>query len=169
MIEFQLTIYMCSHCTRVHNAAQDCLRHELDDHPPPTAYNTMNTSETPKAKFTTAERGEIASTSSSTPFTITDNDVKPDMDESDLYHQNALVGHDETDDQVMDETQENAGELFAENSFDANSKTGGRKPANRTYTKQSSSSSTTFRKTKTKGQNVISFLVKSAGGFVHYN
>ena len=32
MIEFQLTVYMCSHCTRVHNAAQDCLRHELDEH-----------------------------------------------------------------------------------------------------------------------------------------
>ena len=32
MIEFQLTIFMCSHCTRVHNAAHDCLRHEREDH-----------------------------------------------------------------------------------------------------------------------------------------
>ena len=32
MIEFQLTIFMCSHCTRVHNAAQDCLQHEREEH-----------------------------------------------------------------------------------------------------------------------------------------
>ena len=34
MIEFQLTIFMCSHCTRVHNAAHECLQHEQQEHPP---------------------------------------------------------------------------------------------------------------------------------------
>ena len=34
MIEFQLTIYMCSHCTRVHNDPRECLRHEIDEHSP---------------------------------------------------------------------------------------------------------------------------------------
>ena len=34
MIEFNLTIYMCSYCTRVHNAAHECLQHELIEHPP---------------------------------------------------------------------------------------------------------------------------------------
>ena len=32
MIEFHLIIFMCSHCTRVHNAAQDCLQHEREEH-----------------------------------------------------------------------------------------------------------------------------------------
>ena len=32
MIEFQVTVYMCSHCTRVHNAALDCLQHEQEEH-----------------------------------------------------------------------------------------------------------------------------------------
>ena len=72
MIEFQLTVYMCSHCTRVHNAAQDCVHHELEEH---------STSLT--ASFT-AENVEQSTTSPSTdqPFSIVDDDVKPDTEDS---------------------------------------------------------------------------------------
>ena len=84
MIEFNLVIYMCSHCTRVHNAAQDCLRHELDEHA------TANASR----KNTTVDRAEngdsAAASTTSLPFTIADDDVKPDVDDSDLQRYSSL-------------------------------------------------------------------------------
>ena len=68
MIEFQLTVYMCSYCTRVHNAAHDCVRHELEEHSTPSTPKTLE-----------------PSTSSTLPlFTIVDDDVKLDMEDSDF-------------------------------------------------------------------------------------
>ena len=66
MIEFQLTIYMCSHCTRVHNDSQDCVRHEIDEH----AANSTKITESIENHQSPDE---------SMPFAIADDnvDVKP--------------------------------------------------------------------------------------------
>ena len=86
MIEFQLTIYMCSHCTRVHNAAQECLQHELSEHtakivstPEPVLQPTTQHQSTPSAFSPNA-----------TPFTITD-DVKPNVDEVQVEEEPPIV------------------------------------------------------------------------------
>ena len=84
MIEFQLTIYMCSYCTRVHNAAHDCVRHELEEHA---------TTNTPKSTATVddAENGDVATTSSTLlPFTIADDEVKPDVNDSYIQRYSSL-------------------------------------------------------------------------------
>ena len=75
MIEFQLTIYMCSHCTRVHNAAHECLQHELKEH------SAKDTVVVPDSEST---RKIDDSAEQSTTHTSTDNDVKPDMDDSEI-------------------------------------------------------------------------------------
>ena len=64
MIEFQLTIYMCSHCTRVHSAAQDCVRHEIDEHSAIANSATIGES-----------IGNHESPEKSMPFAIGDGDV----------------------------------------------------------------------------------------------
>ena len=84
MIEFQLTIYMCSYCTRVHNAAHDCVRHELEEH------LTDNTPK-PSATVDNAENGDVATTSSTAlPFTIADDEVKPDVNDSYIQRYSSL-------------------------------------------------------------------------------
>ena len=104
MIEFQLTVYMCSYCTRVHNVAQDCVRHEMEEHSA-TRPKPLSVPPTPKTSTTatTLENIEqiVASTAPSAdstfqPFTITDNDVKPDMNSSEIGdHHDALFQHDD--------------------------------------------------------------------------
>ena len=134
MLEFQLTIYMCSHCTRIHNAAHDCLRHELEEHramttaapetipaklpyhqePCPSTASTVHpapftvdsSQPTPTTVLFTSATTSTTSTAANV-FTITD-DVKPhvnDEDESDL-HQVAV------DEEQKDPAFFNTDELF---------------------------------------------------------
>ena len=75
MIEFQLTVYMCSYCTCVYNAAQVCVRHELKEHSPNKA-----------SAVSTGAVGEIANTSATRlPFRIVDEEIKPDVHDSDIH------------------------------------------------------------------------------------
>ena len=80
MIEFQLTIYMCSHCTRVHNAPQECLRHEIDDHSPKEIVHQPPTTSTADP-ITSSTTDESAPSPMDHPFviatTVNDVDVKP--------------------------------------------------------------------------------------------
>ena len=119
MIEFQLTIYMCSHCTRVHNAAHDCVFHELEEHPPSTGLSEVTTAvnhHQALESFREVDDPREPSTSSAPlPFTIIDDDVKPDMDDSDLQRQRVLVERNESglvveENQVMKSTEKHSGE-----------------------------------------------------------
>ena len=106
MIEFQLTVYMCSYCTRVHNAAQDCVRHELEEHTRNQSFTTTvvddniePTVSTPTIDdFTTIKENYVSNFQSSTdpPFTIANDDIKPGVtinqeDDSDLQRVTSLM------------------------------------------------------------------------------
>ena len=75
MIEFQLTVYMCSYCTRVHNAAHSCIAHEMEEH------DDMVTKKTSTA-VANDPRSQLPTTSAPTlPLFIIDDDVKPPAEE----------------------------------------------------------------------------------------
>ena len=137
MIEFQLTVYMCSYCTRVHNAAHDCVRHELEEHS--TNITPMTTDVVIAKKIDEVDDTAEPSTSSTVqPFTIVDDDVKPDVDESDF--QSAFVDLDKEQESVenkaTNDKKENTEESPTVYSFDNNVKPGGSQPPNLFHRRQ---------------------------------
>ena len=88
---------MSSTCVRIARVcitqAQDCVRHELDEHATANASKTNTTVDR-------AENGDSAAASTtSLPFTIADDDVKPDVEDSYMHRYSTL-------DTVADESQE---------------------------------------------------------------
>ena len=84
MIEFQLTDYICSQCTRVHNK-----EHSLPTGSSETT-TAVNLHQTSEDIGEVDDLMETSSFSTSLPFIIVD-DFKPDMNDSDLQRQRILV------------------------------------------------------------------------------
>ena len=102
MIEFQLTIYMCSYCTRVHNASEDCRQHEESEH---STNATMETVDPPSLDRMDDTRP------ADNPFGIADDggggigvDVKPNIaDEPSDVQRNVMDGDDDSVNLIEDD------------------------------------------------------------------